>query len=386
MKCPSLVEFTGVFEMIQATVREILPTDGKGLKNFVALERGWGGSNPHYVSEIDADVIKGLSGRSAFFSEMEYVLFIASNGERDVARCAALINRRYQKAKNVKRGFIGWFSALPGEDAAVRAMFGRAETWLRDREVDHIVAPFNGAAILGVGVRSAAFDEDPMFPFLWQPPYYTEYLTGLGYRAGYPFWYYTVDFASPKYQRLQQRASEAKGVVVRPINKKHWDRELETFLGVFNDTFRDEWEFQSLSLAEFHEFFDPMKPILDPHQMLIGEVNGQTAGFCLGMPDWTPLFRSFNGKIGLLQVIRLMLTAGRYRRAGLLGIGVLPECRGTGLAHGLAAALYQRYEDRGFREAFYYPVNEENTRSRKFAESMGGTGRVLAHCYDKQLS
>jgi GNAT superfamily N-acetyltransferase len=355
------------------------------LKSFVALERRWVGTNPHYVSEIDADAIKGLSGRSPFFSEMEHALFTASNGGRDVARCATLINRRYQNAKHVKRGFIGWFAALPGEEAAVGAMFERAEAWLSDRGVDHIVAPFNGAAVLGIGVRSAAYDEDPIFPFFWQPPYYKEYLARLGYEPSYPLWYYTVDFTSRAYQATKRRAAEATGVVVRPIDKKRWDRELETFLVVFNETFKDEWEFHPLTLAEFHAFLDPMKPVLDPHQVLIGEVNGQTAGFCLGMPDWTPLFRSFKGKIGLPQVIRLMLTAGRYRRAGLLAIGALPAHRGTGLAHALAVALYRRYEDRGFKEAFYYPVNEENMRSRKFAESMGGTGRVLAHCYDKQL-
>jgi GNAT superfamily N-acetyltransferase len=371
--------------MSQTAVREIPPNDGKGLKSFVALERQWVGTNPQYVSEIDADVIKGLSGRSAFFSEMEHALFTASNGGRDVARCAALINRKYQKAKHVKRGFIGWFSALPGEDAAVHAMFERGEGWLKDRGVDHIVAPFNGAAVLGVGVRSAAYDEDPIFPFLWQPPYYKDYLAGLCYKASYPLWYYTVDFTSPEYQAMKHRAAEAKGVVVRPIDKKRWDRELETFLVVFNETFKDEWEFHPLALTEFHEFLDPMKPILDPHQVLIGEVNGHTAGFCLGMPDWTPLFRSFKGKVGLPQVIRLMLTSGRYQRAGLLGIGTLPAYRGTGLAHALAAALYRRDEARGFTEAFYYPVNEENVRSRKFAESMGGTGRVLAYCYDKRL-
>jgi ribosomal protein S18 acetylase RimI-like enzyme len=370
--------------MSQSSVREIPTTDAKGLKTFVALERRWVGTHPQYVSEIDADVIKGLSGQSAFFSDMEYVLLTASNGDRDVARCVALINRRYQNAKQVKRGFIGWFAALPGEDAAVRAMFERAEAWLRDRGVDHIVAPFNGAAALGIGVRSAAYDEDPIFPFFWQPPYYKAYLAGLGYEPSYPLWYYTVDFTSPAYQATKWRASEATGVVVRPIDKKRWDRELETFLGIFNETFKDEWEFHPMTLAEFHAFLDPMKPVLDPHQVLIGEVNGQTAGFCLGMPDWTPIFRSFKGKIGLPQVIRLMLTAGRYRRAGLLGIGVLPACRGTGLARALAVTLYRRYEGRGFRDAFYYPVNEENARSRKFAESMGGTGRVLAHCYDKR--
>ncbi len=86
------------------------------------------------------------------------------------------------------------------------------------------------------------------------------------------------------------------------------------------------------------------------------------------------------------QIIRLMAGAGRYRRAGLLGIGALPAYRGTGLAQSLAIALYRRYEERGLKEAFYYPVNEDNVRSRNFAESMGGTGRILAHCYDKRLS
>lgn len=81
-----------------------------------------------------------------------------------------------------------------------------------------------------------------------------------------------------------------------------------------------------------------------------------------------------------------MLRAGRYRRAGLIGIGVLPESKGTGSAQALAVTLYRRYEEKGLKEAFYYPVNEDNTRSRKFAESLGGTGRVMYHCYDKRLS
>jgi GNAT superfamily N-acetyltransferase len=371
--------------MSHPAVREIPIDDSQQLKNFIALERQWLGSHPRYVSEVDADVLRALSGRSAFFSEMDHVLFVASAGGRDVARCAALINPRYQKAKNLNRGFIGWFAALPGHDAAVRVLFEAAEAWLRARHVGDIAAPFNGAALFGIGVRSAAFDEDPMFPFLWQPPYYAAYLESLGYQPAYPLWYYTVDFASPPYQAAKIRAAEARNVLVRPIDKNRWDPELETFLALFNECFLEEWEFQPLSIDEFHEFFDPMKPLIDPRQMLIGELHGQPVGFCLGMPDWTPLFRSFHGKVGPLQILRLLLTASRYRRAGLLGIGVLPHARGTGLAQALAVTLYRRYEQRGLKEAFYYPVNEENAPSRKFAVSLGGTGRILAHCYGKRF-
>ena len=224
-----------------------------------------------------------------------------------------------------------------------------------------------------------------MFPFVWHPPYYAQYLVDLGYNPTYPLWYFTVDFSSDKYRTAKLRSAENKSVTVRPVSKKHWNQDLETFGQLFNETFKEEWEFHPQTSEEFHDFFDPMKPILDTRQMLIGEVEGKPAGFCLGLPDWTPLFRSFRGKLGLLQIIKLMIRAGSYSRAGLIGIGVLPEYKGTGLARALAFALYQRHEDRGLRRSFYYPVNEENSRSKAFAESIGGTGRVMYHLYDKSL-
>lgn len=119
--------------------------------------------------------------------------------------------------------------------------------------------------------------------------------------------------------------------------------------------------------------------------MLIGEVEGKPAGFCLGIPDWTPLFRSFKGKLGLIQFIRLVLGARSYRRAGLFCIGVSADYRATGLAQALAIALYRSYEKRGLKRAFYYPVNEVNVRSKRFAESIGGSGRLMYHCYDLRL-
>jgi hypothetical protein len=122
-------------------------------------------------------------------------------------------------------------------------MFERAETWLKDRGVDHIVAPFNGAAILGVGVRSAAYDEDPIFPFLWQPPYYKEYLAGLGYNASYPLWYYTVDFTSREYQATKRRVSRRRASSSAPSKRSVGTASWKNFLVVFNETFKDELEF-----------------------------------------------------------------------------------------------------------------------------------------------
>jgi len=367
-------------------VREISSSDTAALKGFVELERKLVGSNPLFVSDLDRDVIKRLSGKSAFFSETELALFVASKEGRDVSRCAALINRRYQKAKNEAVGFLGYIAAAPDSGSQVQAMFEQAEAWLKKQGVTRVIAPYNGAIFLGLGLLTGAFDEEPILAFGWNPPYYAEYFAGYGYQPTYPLWSFTIDFSSDKYRSAVKRVAENKAVRVRPINMKQWEADLEIIRQLFNETFKEEWECHPHTSEEFHEFYDPLKLSLESRQMLIAEVEGRPAGLCLGLPDWNPLIRPFKGKHGALQMAKFLLGAPRYNRAGLIFIGVLPEYRGTGIAQELVVTLCGLYEEHGLKEAFYYFVNQVNVRSRRFAESIGGRGRVINHCYDKRLS
>jgi len=372
-------------EIKTENIKQVSTKDKEALKNFVALERQFIGSNPLFVSEIDKDVIHRVSGRSSNFSEMEHTLFVASNGSKDVARCAAMINRRYQKDNNEAVGFIGYFAAMPDRGPEVESMLGKAEAWLKGRGVTRIIAPFNGSPFLGYGLRTAGFDEEPVFPFTWQPPYYADYFVNAGYKPTYPLWSYIIDFASDKYRTAKQRASENSAVSVRYFSKKNWKRDMETFRQILNKSCAELWETHDYSSEGLHEIIDPLKSLHDHRELLIGEVNGKVAGICWGMPDWSPLFRSFHGKLGLVQIPRLMLGARRFSRAGLLLIGVLEEYKGSGVAQALAMKLCSFYEEQGLKEASYHLVCDDNHRSRKFAESIGGTGRVLYHCYDKRL-
>jgi GNAT superfamily N-acetyltransferase len=366
------------------SIREIDPDERRERKRFVRLERELLGSEPLYVPEIAADVDKYLRGRSPFYEEMDHALFVASDG-RDVARCVAFVNRRWQRDKGENAGFIGYFAAARDAGAAVVEMLETAERWLAKRDADRAIAPYNGAALHGLATQTDAFDEEPMFPFPWQPPHYADLLEGAGYRATYPFWTFAIDFSSERYRALSQRALAEARCEVRQLDKKRWDADLEVLRSVFNETFRTEWEFHAMTSGEFHELFDQMKPVLDPSQFLFAEVDGEVVGLCFGFPDWTPLFRSFNGKMGPLQIVRLLLRAKRYDRAGLIAIGVLDSQRGKHIGQTLAATLYRRYEELGLTGALYYPVNDHNLASRRFAESFGGRGRILHTCYDKPL-
>lgn len=373
--------------MNTTNVSVINPNDKLALNRFVTLERKLMKDYPFYISELDEDVIKFLTRKNLMAKELEFGLFVVSKSGQDVGRCAAIINKKFQTQKQAGSGFIGYFAAAENCNSEVAEMIKQAEGWLKERGVTKVIAPANGGAPNAMGVLVNGFDEDPMFPFPWNPSYYKSYFESLNYQPTYPMWYYEVDFTSEKYNSAKERYATYNAAIIRPVSKKNWEKDIEIVTDMLNETFINEWEFAKVSHAEMKEFMAPMKDALAPQQILIAEVDGKPAGFCLAMPDLTPLFRSFNGKVGLLAIFKLLTGASKkFNRAGILGIGVTDVHKGKGLAKAIAIKMYNYHESLGLKSSFYYPVNESNMDSRGFAESIGGKGRLMYQVYDKVLS
>jgi GNAT superfamily N-acetyltransferase len=373
--------------MSNENVTSINPSDKSALKRFISLERKLMKGYPYFISEIDDDVAKMLTRKTLMSKEMEFGLFIVSKQGQDVGRCAAIINKKFQAQKQANAGFIGFFAAADNCEKEVAELITQAEGWLKDRGVSKVIAPANGGAPNAMGFLVAGFDEDPMFPFPWNPPYYNKYIKSLNYQPAYPMWYYVVDFSSEKYKAAKSRYANYDKAVIRPASKKHWDKDIEIVTDMINETFVHEWEFAKVSHAEMKEFMAPMKDALAPEQILIAEVNGKPAGFCLAMPDLTPLFRTFNGKVGLIAIFKLITGAARkFNRAGILGIGVIEAYKGNGLAKAILMKMYGYHESLGLKSSLAYPINESNLNSRGFAESAGGTGQLMYQVYSKVLS
>jgi GNAT superfamily N-acetyltransferase len=372
--------------MNTGNVTTINPADKSALKRFISLERKLM-KDPYYISEIDDDVKKFLTRKNLMAKEMEFGLFVVSKSGEEVGRCAAIINKKFQAQKQANAGFIAFFAAADNCEPEVAELIRQAEGWLKERGVTRVIAPANGGAPNAMGFLVTGFDEDPMFPFPWHPPYYKGYIESLNYQSTYPLWYYEVDFASEKYKAAKSRYANYDAAVIRPVSKKNWDKDIEIVTDMLNETFVNEWEFTKMSYAETKEFMAPMKDALAPQQILIAEVEGKPAGFCLAMPDLTPLFRTFNGKVGLLAIFKLITgAANKFKRAGILGIGVTDAHKGKGLAKAIAMKMYGYHESLGLNSSLYFPVNESNTESRGFAESIGGKGRMMYQVCSKILS
>lgn len=370
----------------EAAVRQIPAGDTAAVRSFARLERHLNAERSHYVAPTEADVVKLLTGRSSLHADIEHALFVVSDGNgREVACCAAMINRRYQQFHKEAVGFIGYFAAA--DDAGRRAidLLAAAERWLAERGVTRVVAGYNGHLLAGFTLRTAEFESGPIFPYQWHPPLYIELFETAGYRPTYPWWSYRIDFSSDPYRAASARALRDARCQIRPVNKKRWDADIEIAMRLYNETFQDEWEYHPFTIEEAREFFKPLKPIFDPRLLLLAEVDGEPAGFCFGLPDWSPHARALKGKSNPFAQLRFALGARKYQDGGLYAIGVLERHRGKHIGQTLASSLYRRYEEVGLKGAEYHSVNEANLASRTLATSLGGEGRILYHNFDKVL-
>lgn len=367
-------------------IRQLTPSKRSDRRHFIALGQRFAANEPLHVPELAADLDARFRGRSPAYDTITFELFVASDGGRDVARCAAFINRCYQQ-RHGDVGFIGYFAAAPdAREAVVVELIGRAERWLRERGVSRVIAPHNGAALHGVGLQTSAFDESPMFPMAWNAPRLAGLLEAAGYEAVYPLWVYEVDLTSDVFRQRAAVALDAPHVTVRCVDKRRWRQEMVTLHALFDTTFRDHWEFHEHTFEEWMELWGKLKHLIDPSHAVFAEVDGTVLGFCFGLSDLTPLFRSFRGKMGPLQVLRMLMRSRTCTRAGLFAGGVLEDARGTGVAPAMAATVLCRYQALGLKSALYYPVNDDNKASRALAESFGARGRSLYHGFERTLS
>lgn len=366
------------------TTREVDVGNQLALQEFIALEHQFLSSYEQFVAESDINVLRLIQGKSAYLETAKWALLVSSENGEDVARCIAIINPKYQQNKKEAVGFIGLFAAKLDNNAAVLNMLHYAEDWLKEHSVSRIIGPYNGASTLGLGLLTANYDESPMFPFRWYPPYYCSYFEAAGYEARYPLWTYSISFDHPTYLSKIEEAVDAR-IKVRPINKANFSQELEIFRTLFNQTFADTWEVYPYNSQEIQEFFAPLQQLLDANLLLFAEVNNKPVGFCLGLPDWNPLFRLFQGELGEKQFKYLTKNASYYKRAGIISIGVDVNYRGLGIARAMLKQLFEYFETKGLKEALYYPVNNSNVASRNFVEQLGGKGEVTYLCFDKRV-
>ncbi len=336
------------------TVRPVL--FGDNLDRFLGVPEHIYRDDPAWIPPLRRQVRDQLNPRkNPFLRYGAAQLFLAERGGEPVGRISAQINPHHDAYHGERGGFFGFFECV--DDAAVaRALLTAAEEWLRPHGADWVRGPFSFTINDELGVLVDGFDTPPTIAMAHSRPYYGALLERCGYARVKDVyaWSWTLGPLPDRFEQARAAIHALPGVTVRPIDKRHFQRDIRTAVEIFNDAWADNWGFVPITEEEADRLAHDLKQFSNPATTAIIEVDGEPAAMIVAITDLNHVIRDLHGRLfpfGVLKVLWrlrhptrgrtiLMGVKHRFRTRNLAALSaMLPtEMNALGLAHGFTWA------------------------------------------------
>jgi GNAT superfamily N-acetyltransferase len=355
-------------------------------------------NDPNWVPPIFGDRLKLLDpAKHPFWEHAELQLFLAMRGQEVIGTISAHINHRHNEVYKDKVGFFGFFEVV--EDYAVaKALLDAAAAWLRARGMEAMRGPENPSQNEESGLLVDGFDLPPVVMMTYNPRYYQTFIE----RAGFPkaqdlyawdiltnIFDYDVQNLPRKFVRVAEEARKRPNLVLRKMDMKHFDREVELAQQVYNQAWEQNWGFVPMTDHEFEQLGEDLKFIIDPDLVYIAEVDGKVAGFSLGVPDANQaLLRARprpNNWSFLWTVVKLLWYKRKINSLRLVAMGVVPEYRTLGIDALFYVETARQAFRKGYQRCEMSWILESNDMMNRIIERLGGKVYKTYRIYQQPL-
>ncbi len=371
----------------------IVPVSNKAdLADFIRLPAAIFKDDPHWIPPLFLERKIHLSPKhNPYFQHAKSQAWIAWRGDVAVGRISAQIDDLHLAQHHDATGFFGMLDAEDKQETFA-ALIATAEQWLAEQGMRRVRGPFNLSINEETGLLIDGFADPPVFMMSHALPYYREHIEQCGYHKAADTLAYLINpnfVAPPVMQRLLKMASER--VTVRTLDRKRFDEEIMLLRDIFNDAWSENWGFVPFTEAEFKELGQNLKFLLHDEYIQIAEVDGEAAGFIIGMPNINEAIRDLNGKLfpfGWLKLLwRLKVRGPASGRVPLMGVRKkFQKTRlGPGLAFLIIDAVRNELHKCGAHRLELSWILEDNAGMRNIIESIGGTAYKRYRVYEREL-
>jgi len=353
-------------------IREV--EDKRGLSEFIKLPFSLYKDNPYWVPPLISEMRNLLSEKNPFFEHAEAKLFLAFKEGKPVGRIAAIVDKNYIDFQKEKTGFFGFFECV--EDFKVaESLFSQAKKWLREKGMEHMLGPMNPSTNDECGFLLEGFDSSPMIMMPYTYKYYLDYAEGFGLRKAkdlFAYYRYTKDPPPEKLLRILNKVEKNKRIKVRPVNLKNLKEDAPLIKTVYNSAWAQNFGFVPLTDKEFDLMVKRLKPLVIPDFVPLAFVDGEIAGVALGVPDYNQVLKRLGGKLGPLEIVKLLWYSRKIRDVRLMVLGVRPEYRKMGIDALLYWEIFKTAEKRRYRGGELSWVLEDNYLTNRAIQMWGG--------------
>ncbi|MBI2823579.1 MAG: N-acetyltransferase [Planctomycetia bacterium] len=317
--------------------------------------------------------------RHPFYRHGEATQFLAYRAGEVVGRILVSDDPNYNAEHGTNLGSFGMFECVD-DQAVANALLNTAANWLRRRGRTELMGPIDYSTNYPCGLLIDGFDTPQRVMMNHNPPYYARLLENWRLTRAkdlYAWWFDDSCDVLTRWARRAERLADRGNVRVRPISFKDFDAEVARCHKVYNAAWEKSWGFVKLTEAEFRHMAGHLKQFAVPELILLAEVDGQPAGFCVTLPDFNEATTPVNGRlttyglpIGLVRVLRNMR---RIRTARMAVLGVVEQFRRRGVAElFILRALEFGRQHKGYTGAELGWTLEDNELINRTIEKVGG--------------
>lgn len=371
----------------------IVPVQSKAdLDRFIRVPTRLNAWDPNYIAPLLFERGEALTAKgNPFFQHADVQFWLAVRDGRDVGRISAQIDHLNPLTKDG----VGHFGMIAAEDDAevFTALFATAEAWLKDRGCKVAQGPVNLSTNEEVGLLVEGHDTPPMFMMGHDAPFTGARIECAGYGRAKDIYAYVCSVADDLPPAILKRVRKpaAEGVVLRQLDMKRFDAEVQTLTGILNDAWAENWGFTPTTEAETQALANNLKLLLDPRLAWFAEIDGEPAGFMILLPNINEAIADLKGKLfpfGWAKLLwRLKVKGPKTGRVPLMGVrkSFAATRRGQLLPFQLIDAVAQAARKLGYERYELSWILEDNLAMRRICDAGGAKVYKTYRIYEKAL-
>jgi len=308
-----------------------------------------------------------------FYDDAEIETFLAERDGEICGRVAAILNHAHNRTHpEDQRGFIGFFECINDQEVA-NGLLNAAKDWFAARHVSDLRGPVNPSLNYECGMLVENFKMSPTFMMTYNPPYYPDLWEQYGFVKAqdmYTFIGYTdeIEEMDTKIEQIAEQAAERFNVTTRGISKKNFQKDVETFLHIYNASLEGVWGHVPMSADEVRHTAKSLRFLIVPSLTLIAEIEGKAVGSILGLLDYNPRIKAMDGRLFPFGFLKLLWNRKSIPRIRMVSTNVLPAYQMWGVGVILAGNMLKPAIKHGMAEGEFSWVLESNKLSRKTLE------------------
>lgn len=362
-------------EKINSKIKIKTVTTLKDFKIFYKLQWKIYDNDENWIPSLWQELKDFFKTKNVFWKHAKARLFIAYEKNEPVGRIAAIYDDLFIEQEKQKIGYFGFYECINDLNVS-KALLDLSKKWLKKNKIKVMRGPIDGRVDNRCGFLINGFESPPFIFSSFNPKYYNDLVKKYGMKKSRDLLLYWLDLQIPipDYLKKASERIKEKGYKIRGFNKLKARTEINWFIKSMLKTFSFHWGYINAPAEEIRNRFGLKyaRWIADSGLFLIAESkNGKKIAFKWSTPNYNQLIKKFNGKFGLIEIIKFLILQRNITEGRFNFVGIDKEHRGQGLGSAMNYWTMLEMKKRGYTGAECGWIDEKNIASQKTIEKTG---------------